>query len=84
MEKVYIITLMYCDGFEKEVEFKVASTKEKAKEMLQNWALEEERTSWIEGYDKDDFDDYTFEDDYFEACFDDLRTVIWIEEKEVL
>ena len=83
MEKVYIITLMYCDGFEKEIEFKVASTKEKAKEMLHNWALEEQQLTWIGDYEQDDFDDYSFEDDYFEACFDDLRTVIWITEKEV-
>ena len=84
MEKVYIITLLYCDGGCHDIEFKVAHSKEKAECVLKDWALEEERTSWIHDYTKDDFDEYTFEDDYFEVCFDDLRTVIWIEEKEVL
>lgn len=83
MEKVYIITLLCCDGEEKEVEFKVASTKEKAKEILQDWALKEETNSWIANYEKNEFDYYGFADNYFEACRDCFKTVIWIEEKEV-
>lgn len=84
MEKVYVITLMYCAGGDCDVEFKVAHSKEKAECVLKDWALEEERTSWIHDYTKDDFDDYTFEDDYFDVQYYDTRTTIWIREKEVL
>lgn len=84
MEKVYIICLMRCDGIETDAEFKVAKTKDKAKEVLQSWALEEERVSWIADYKSDEFDYYGFADNYFEVCLDDFKTVIWIEEVEVL
>ena len=84
MEKVYIITLMYCDGAETDTQFKVTKTKDKAKEVLQSWALEKERVSWIANYEKNKFDYYGFTDNYFEVCLDCFKTVIWIEEVEVL
>ena len=84
MEKVYIITLMYCDGYGSDIEFKVASTKEKAKEVLDNWANNEIQESWISDYTMDELDDYELSDEYFDAQYGEKRTTIWITEKEVL
>ena len=84
MEKVYIISLMYCDGYGSDIEFKVASTKEKAKEVLNNWALEEEQLTWIGDYEQDELDEYEFSEEYFDAQYGEKRTTIWITEKEVL
>ena len=84
MEKVYIITLMYCDGYGSDVEFKVASTKEKAKEVLDNWANNEIQESWISDYTMAELDDYELSNEYFDAQYGEKRTTIWITEKEVL
>lgn len=84
MEKVYIITLLYCDGGCHDIEFKVAHSKEKAKEVLNNWALEEEQLTWIGDYEQDELDEYEFSEEYFDALYGEKRTTIWIEEKEVL
>lgn len=83
MEKVYIIILMFCDGVETDTQFKVAKTKDKAKEILQDWAEKEEINSWIANYEKNEFDYYGFADNYFEVRLGDYETFIWIEEKEV-
>lgn len=84
MEKVYIVTLMYCDGYDRDIEFKVASTKEKAKEVLTDWVDIECRDSFIGDYEEDEFDDYEFSEEYFNAQYGEQRTTIWITEKEVL
>lgn len=84
MEKVYIISLMYCDGYGSDIEFKVASTKEKAKEVLDNWANNEIQESWISDYTMAELDDYELSDEYFDAQYGEKRTTIWVTEKEVL
>ena len=57
---------------------------EKAKQILKDWALQEEQSSWISEYDRDDFDYYDFDDDYFDVCYGDHRTTIFIKDVEVL
>ena len=83
MEKVYIIILMYCDGGSHDIEFKVARSKEKAKKILHNWALEEEQLTWIGDYEEGELDNYNLSEEYFDALYGKKRTTIWIEEKEV-
>ena len=84
MKKVYIISLMYCDFYGSDIEFKVASTKEKAKDMLNDWANNEIQGSWISDYTMAELDNYELSDEYFDAQYGEKRTTSWITEKEVL
>lgn len=84
MEKVYLIELECVQGFHIRTSRNVAGTKEKAQKILKEWALEEERTSWINLYHKDDFDVYELDDDYFYALCENNETHIIIKEMEVL
>lgn len=83
MNKVYLIQLFFSDGWGQETRTRVAKTFEKAKEILKYWAEYEIENSWIGDYDKDDYADYQFDDEYFHALYGEFTTRIWIEEKDV-
>lgn len=84
MEKVYLVCLHYHDGWNQQIEVKVTNSKEKAKEVLKDWALEEEQLTWIGDYEEGELDNYNFSEEYFDAQYGEKRTTIWITEKEVL
>lgn len=83
MNKVYLVHLEFTNGWEQETETRVAQTHEKAKEFLKDWAEKEIEQSWIGDYEESEFDYYYFGNIYFDAQYGELRTTIWIEEKEI-
>ena len=88
MNKVYLIHLEFTNGWEQKYQTRVALTYEKAKETLKQWAEDEMCNSWIgdyieSGLNEEQLDNHEFTDTYFDALFGELRTTIWIEEKEI-
>ena len=83
MNKVYLIHLEFTDGYETQFETRVALTHEKAKEILQVWGETEIEQTWVGDIVESEFDNYEFRDTYFDAQYGELRTTIWIEEKEI-
>lgn len=82
--KVYVTILEWENQGERAFGYQIHDTREKAQETLEKWKQEEIANSWINSID--DFDDLeNYEDtlEYFDCCYYDSRTTIWIEEKVV-
>lgn len=82
---VYAVMLHYCNDGDYDVELlDICSTKEKAQASLKIHA----EYDWAENWEfldltQDDLDDYEWSDDYYDVLYGDMRTTIYIVEKEL-
>ena len=82
--KVYVTLLEWEDQGDRDFSYQIHDTKEKAQETLEKWKQEGFANSWLTTIeDIEELDNYEDTLDYFDACYYDRRTTIWIEEKVV-
>lgn len=83
--KVYAVIMDWEFRGDRGTSFQLYSTREKAREMLEQFKQEEWANSWInEIEDMNDLENYEDSLEYFDCDDFDRRTTIWIEEKEIL
>lgn len=82
--KVYAVVLDWSFDGERDFQFTIHETREKAQEKLEQLKQDELANSWINAIeDIEEFENYEDDLNYFDACYYDRRTTIWIEEKVV-
>jgi hypothetical protein len=82
--KVYAVVLEWSFDGERDFQFTIHETREKAQEKLEQLKQDELANSWINTIeDIEEFENYEDDLNYFDACYYDMRTTIWIEEKVV-
>jgi hypothetical protein len=83
MEKVYVIILEYHEDEETQIETRIAKSREKAEQILQEWAKQEMENSWLKNYSVEELNDYELSKNYFYAQSDDYVTTIYIKEEYI-
>ena len=82
--KVYAVILEWSFDGDRDFQFTIHETREKAQEKLEQLKQDELANSWINSVeDIDDLENYEDELEYFDCDDFDRRTTIWIEEKVV-
>lgn len=82
--KVYVTILEWCFDGDRDFQYTIHDSLEKAQEKLEQLKQEEFANSWINAIENiEDLENYEDTLNYFDCDDFDRRTTIWIEEKVV-